>query len=329
MGRLLLKCVSSCLTSFLVALVNDVWIKVIHFMDLLDIVRCFAVSWLFSTLGREVINSRLNYILTHTVGDANKQLRAILDSTNSVLLGSLALDILLYGTSPIRQHELRIATPNYAKHIIATFFDELGFTRDTSLTFYTPSSTVAVYDHNYIQKAERKVALINSPTDSIMPIALAHRSSTDCMFISTGGLFCGYPELLNDQVTFLPVTHPRSSSARYFSEREYRVVTRNDPWTLPCVKKCPTLWRRMDEGLFVTWHGGLTPSEVTKQQDLQWRLTSHCANFACWNNIFKDPDPYSGACSVRSIDLRISELISRNVSAIATLFCTPCMSTKN
>ncbi|KAG1792673.1 uncharacterized protein HD556DRAFT_1444346 [Suillus plorans] len=280
-------------------------------MDIMDIVRCFMVNSFFSTLGREVINGRLNYILTHVVGSESRRLRDTLDATRSVILGSSALDILLYGTSPILQHELRIATPNYAKEVLAQFFRKLGFIVDQSPTFYSPPSVACMYDHDYIQRRGKKVVLINSPTDSVMPVVLAHRSSTDCMFLASGGLFFGYPELMDSQTTLLPLVHPRSFLVRQFTQREYKVQTRNC-WTLPCENKCPTLWRRMDNGLLVTWHNGLVPSNITDGQDLQWTLTSHCANTLCWNNIFKRPDSSSVVCDKESIDLRIAISISQN-----------------
>jgi hypothetical protein len=96
-------------------------------MTVFEIVRCFEVNKLFSTLGREVINGRLHHILDHTVGDEWKCLRTLLDSTCSILLGSSALNIILYGTSPLRNHELRIAMPNCAQLKVALFFKSLGF----------------------------------------------------------------------------------------------------------------------------------------------------------------------------------------------------------
>ncbi|KAG1734240.1 uncharacterized protein EDB91DRAFT_1084143 [Suillus paluster] len=292
-------------------LVNDVWMKIIQFLDIMDIVRCFAVSSLFSMLGHEVINSRLNYVLEHAVSSRSDQLRAMLDCTKSVLLGSSALDIILYGTSSIIRHELRIATPHYAKGHFAAFFDGLGFTTDQFPTLYTPPSVVAVYDYDYIQNDSRKVTLINSPTDSVMPVILAHRSSTNCIFVASGGLFLGYPKLMNSHVTLLPLSHPRSSTVREFCNREYEVQTHNC-WTLPCRKRCPTLWHCMDDGLAVTWHNGVIPLHVTDGQNLQWRLSSHCTNYLCRSNIFRDPDPYSGACSDDSVDHRVAKLKSRN-----------------
>lgn len=296
-----------------VMLVPDVWLRIIQFMDVMDIVRCFMVNSLFSTLGRQIINRRLNYILDHIVGSESRRLRATLDSTHSVLLGSALVDILLYGTSPILQHELRIATPDYAKEVIAEFFKDLGFIADKTPTFYTPPSVVCMYNHAYIQKDGKKVVLINSPTDSVMPVVLAHRSSTDCMFLASGGLFLGYPELMDSTTTLLPLAHPRTSIVHQFIRREYKVQIRNR-WTLPCDNKCPTLWRRMDNSLVVTWHNGLIPSTITDGQDLQWRLTSHCANTLCWNNIFKRPDSGSVICDKESVDLRVAITISQNVS---------------
>ncbi|KAG1768264.1 hypothetical protein EV702DRAFT_1203351 [Suillus placidus] len=172
-------------------------------------------------------------------------------------------------------------------------------------------SVVAVHDHAYIEKDGNKVVLINSPTNSVMPVVLAHRSSMNCIFVASGGLFLGYLELMDNDVTFLPLTHPHSSITRSFGDREYRVETRNC-WVSPCMKRCPTLWRRMDDGLAITWHNGLVPSEITRGQNLHWRLTSHCANFAISNNIFSDPDPYSGAYVTHSVDRRINDINSRN-----------------
>ncbi|KAG1894297.1 uncharacterized protein F5891DRAFT_1195433 [Suillus fuscotomentosus] len=188
-------------------------------MDVMDIVRCFMVNSFFSTLGREIINGRLNYILDHIVGSKSRHLHATLDSTHSILLVSAMVDILLYGTSSILQHELRIATPNYAKEVIAEFFRDLSFIVDKTPTFYMPPSVICVYDHAYIQKDGKKVVLINSPTDSVMPVVLAHHSSMDCMFLATGGLFLGYPELMDSTTTLLPLAHPRGSLTSYMEHR--------------------------------------------------------------------------------------------------------------
>ncbi|KAG1860009.1 hypothetical protein C8R48DRAFT_774703 [Suillus tomentosus] len=279
----------------------------------MDIVRCFAVSRLFSMLGHEVINSRLNYILEHAVGSKSDALRALLDCTKSVLLGSSALDVILYGTSSITRHELRIAIPHYARERFTAFFEDIGFSTDQSPSFYTPPSVVAVYDYDSIQKHGKKVTLINSPTNSVMPVVLAHRSSTDCIFVASGGLFIGYPKLFNSQITLLPLSHPRTSTIREFCNREYEVQTRNY-WSLPCGRKCPKVWHRMDDALAVTWHNGVVPLQVTDGQNMHWRLSSHCANSSCWSNIFKDPDPYSGPCSDDSVERRITKSESRNVS---------------
>lgn len=260
-----------------------------------------------------MINSRLHYILRHITGDDWNRLLSLLDSTRSVLLGGSALDIVLYGTSPIHNHELRIAIPNDAKHAVAMFFKSLGFVSDDSPSFYTPPSLMVTFDYAHIHKGDKKVTLIVSPTNSVLPIVLAHRSSTDCMFISSGGLFFGYPELISDQYTFMPMSHPRSSMTRFFTQREYEVKTNNNSWTTPCEIKCPTLWRRMDDGLFVVWNNGVTPHDIMEKEEFQWRLTSHCANLSCWNNIFRNYEPFLGAYTTSSVNLRITQLISNNV----------------
>ncbi|KAG1887032.1 hypothetical protein F4604DRAFT_1675085 [Suillus subluteus] len=90
-----------------------------------------------------------------------------------------------------------------------------------------PPSAVAVYNCSYIQKNGSKVALINSPTDSVMPVVLTHRSSTN----------------------FAPL----STTMKGLTEREYQVETCNSTWTSACKEKCPTLWHHMDNGLLVTW----------------------------------------------------------------------------
>lgn len=264
-------------------------------------------------LGHEVINSRLNYVLEHAVGLKSDQFCALLDCTKSVLLGSSALNIILYGTSSIIQHELCITTLHYARGCFTAFFNNLGFTTDRFPTFYTPPSVVAVYDYDSIQKDRMKVTLINSPMNSVMPVVLAHRSSTDCIFVLSSSLFLGYPKLINSHITLLPLSHSRSLTIREFCNCEYKVQTHNY-WTLPCGNKCPKLWHCMDDALAVTWHNRVVPLQVMDGQNMQWRLSSHCANSSCWSNIFKDLNPYSGPCSDDSVEHCIAKSESCNVS---------------
>lgn len=106
-------------------------------------------------LGRRVIKSRLNHILEHIVGIHCKHLRAVLDSTSLVLIGSSALDIMLYSTSPVLQYELRIATPRNAKHVLAAFFDSLGFTVNTVSMVYIPTGATDMFHLDYLEKDGR------------------------------------------------------------------------------------------------------------------------------------------------------------------------------
>jgi hypothetical protein len=174
-----------------------------------------------------------------------------------------------------------------------------------------PPSVLAMYDYETVQKDGKKVVIINSNTDSVLPVVLAHRSSTDCIFVTSGGMFVSYPELMDNETTFLPLSHPRSSVIHAFTKQEYKVELRNK-WSTPCENKCPTLWCHLDNGLTIIWSNGLVPTEITQGEDLQWRLTSHCANLACWNNIFKDCDPNSGACAKYCLNICIAKSQSRN-----------------
>ncbi|KAG2151976.1 hypothetical protein BD769DRAFT_1658423 [Suillus cothurnatus] len=291
---------------------EDVWVIIIRLMDIIDVVRCFAISTKFQKLGREVINSRLTYILKHAVGTHDDQLRTALDTTRSVLLSSSALDVMLYGTSSVLQHELRLATPHNAKHILAAFFKNIGFTEDEHPTMYTPPSAIAMCNYRCLQKNGSRVVLINSPTNSVMPVVLSHQSSVDCLFVCSGGLFMGYPELMKRHTAFLPMVTALSTIKQHLAEREYHVEVSNDTWTSACRTKCPTRWRRMNDGLLITWRNGVSPSDITKEQNLQWRLSSDCANLSCTNFIFKHPDPDSGADADCTVNLRIAELRSHN-----------------
>jgi hypothetical protein len=283
-------------------------------LEILDIVRCFAINGDLKKLCETVIKSRFNYVLEHTVGTKSDHLQIILDTTNSVLLGSSALDIILHGTSPIFPHELCIATPCYAHSIVSSFFNDLGFTTDQTPNLYTPPSAVAVYDQEYIERGGKKVVLINSPTNSVMPVVLAHRSSTDCIFACSGGLFLGYPKLLDGRDTLFPLADTHSRTTQYFNERGYEVQNSNNAWTSPCGKKCPTHWRRMEDALLVTWHNGVVPSDIVKKQNLLWRLASRCSNLLCTHFIFRNPEPNSGAHATHTVKLRIADSENRNVS---------------
>lgn len=75
----------------------------------------------------------------------------------------------------------------------------------------------------------------------------------------------------------------------------------------------------MDDGLLVTWEGGRVPSDITTEQDLQWRVTSHYTNLSCMNFIFRNPDPQSFACARYTVDLHIAELKSCQVSDLNML----------
>ncbi|KAG2125577.1 hypothetical protein BD769DRAFT_1668835 [Suillus cothurnatus] len=207
------------LTLFSDTSTEDVWVIIIRLMDIIDVVRCFAISTKFQKLGREVINSRLTYILKHAVGTHDDKLRTALDTTRSVLLSSSALNVMLYGTSSVLQHELRIATPHNAKHILAAFFKNIGFTEDEHPTMYTPPSAIAMCDYCCLQKNGSRVVLINSPTNSVMPVVLSHQSSVDCLFVCSGGLFMGYPELMKRHTAFLPMVTALSTIKQHLAER--------------------------------------------------------------------------------------------------------------
>jgi hypothetical protein len=135
-----------------------------------------------------------------------------------VLLGSSVLDIILYGTSPILEHEVHIATPCYAKQAISSFFCHLGFATDQYPSSYTPPSVLAMYDYETVQKDGKKVVIINSNTYLVLPVVLAHHSSTDCIFFTSGGMFISYPELMDSKTTFLPLSHLRLSAIHAFTK---------------------------------------------------------------------------------------------------------------
>ncbi|KAG1839106.1 hypothetical protein DFJ58DRAFT_845793 [Suillus subalutaceus] len=147
-----------------------------------------------------------------------------------------------------------------------------------------------------------------------MPVVLAHHPSMDCIFACSGGLFLGYPELMDNYVTLFPLADTHSHTTQYFREHEYKVQISNSSWTSPCGRKCPTLWRHMEDSLLVTWQKGTVPVDIIKGQELLWRLNSLCSNVSCTNFIFRDPDPNAGACAKHTVDLRITDSQSRNGS---------------
>ncbi|KAG1898537.1 uncharacterized protein F5891DRAFT_1190604 [Suillus fuscotomentosus] len=201
------------------------------------------------------------------------QFHAILESSGSVLLSSPALDPLLLGTMKAVSPDLRIAAPNEGVASLIEGIQKIGFkpmldtsqvSSDSLSSSYrygsslinsamTPQPMLSAFAYQTFERFGILITIIHGQSSSVIPIVLSQRSSVDCLFVTSGGLFIGYPAYLKKHVAYTPAIHAQSPALQNVTNRGYDVQCKNDKWSQPCDTECPTLWRRMQDGQFIQW----------------------------------------------------------------------------
>ncbi|KAG1845999.1 hypothetical protein C8R48DRAFT_779739 [Suillus tomentosus] len=264
---------------------DDVLTLLFSHMDLFQIVTCLPLNRRFCTLGRDVIAIRFNNALRWVVGPDFDGLRVLLDLTASVLLATAPIDRFVFARGYVdvaTDPELRIATPADKMHIISSFLDMIGFiAHDQYRTPTTPDILVDNFPASFWRRRNKTVSIVESHTDSVLPVVLAHRTTADCMFVTTGGMFLGFPSAFEDLTCFSPEERYNAIHVNQFVTRGFHLEYTNLLWTSPCGQACPMLWHRRDDARMVVWGGGTLPTDIFPPSSFMWRLAATCHNPVC------------------------------------------------
>jgi len=286
------------------------------------------------------MRSRFNDILCRAVGSDQMHFRAILDSTGSVLLSSPALDSLLYGITEPMSPDLRIAASKEGAITLieniqimgfkptfepwANSFDPLFSTYPQSSSLMTasmaPQPMLSAFIYESFERSGVVITIIHGTSSSVMPIVLSQRSTTDCIFVTSGGLFVGYPAYLKEHVAYMPTIQPQSLAFYNLANRGYNVQMRNDRWAQSCGSECPRIWRRIPDSQLIQWGDGLSPFSVLNGRSFLWRLSRKCYNPKCALHSSAHGNPRSVPTSSEDVMLAIEEAQKNNVLRMTFLW---------
>jgi hypothetical protein len=286
-------------------------------MDVMQIVTTFQVSRRFATLGREVIHTRFNDTLRQVLGADYDGFRILLEKTRSVILASATTDQFIFAHANSCHPELRIATPKDTLHVINLFLANIGFIGDDAYrTSTTPDILVDNYDTEFWMREGKTITIVESDTDSPLPIVLAHRTTMDCMFITTGGMFVGFPVPFEDMIVFAPQARMNSMQLEQFITRGFSPQLINDSWRVPCGTACPMLWRRKEDARMVAWGRGTLPTDIFQTHTTMWRLADECRNPVCSSHFLmhEGKDLAFGPCCPSLASVVISWMANYHVS---------------
>ncbi|KAG1846004.1 hypothetical protein C8R48DRAFT_779742 [Suillus tomentosus] len=276
---------------------------------------------------------RYDNVIRCAVGsDYSMQFRAILESSGSVLLSSPALDPLLLGTMEAVSPDLRIAVPNEGVASLIEGIQKIGFkpmlaTSQVSSdplsssfrygsslinTSMTSQPMLSAFAYETFERFGILITIIHGQSSSVIPIVLSQRSSVDCLFVTSGGLFIGYPAYLKKHVAYTPAIHSQSPALQSLTKRGYDVQCRNDQWSQPCDSECPTLWRRIPDGQFIQWGDGISPFAMLNGQSFLWRLSWKCYNSNCIQNSLSFGNPPGVPTSHEDVMLVVEQARQNN-----------------
>ncbi|KAG1877559.1 hypothetical protein F4604DRAFT_1924206 [Suillus subluteus] len=267
---------------------------------------------MFYCMGKEIIKTRLEAVFHHTIGSEFGYFCRILDMSGSILLGSSAIDILLFGSSSAHSLDLHIAAPLHVGEPLVAFLVAIGFSTLDVRAVGMPPNVLNLYHHHFLRRQNCVITVICSDSTSVLPIVLTHKTSFDCVFLTTSGLFITYPELVDQHMAYGPPTDPSAHLNHAFINRGYQLCIINTGWNQPCKQSCPTIWRCNKDGRMIVWGDGVMPSSIIDGHKFMWRLGPRCWNANCPSYNFLNLDLFMGPCSRNDVCHVAKEVAERN-----------------